>query len=114
MFKEQKMKAKVQFLSAMIIFGTIGVFVKYIDLSSSEVAFLRSFIGSLFLILVMIIWKKHISWSNLKGNAVLLLFSSIALSLNWIFLFQAFKHTTLSNATLSYYFAPVFVLILTP
>ena len=49
-----------------------------------------------------------------KVNALFLLLSSIALGGNWIFLFQAYKHTTISNAVLSYYFAPVFVLIFSP
>ncbi|MEK5147183.1 DMT family transporter [Psychrobacillus sp. FSL K6-4615] len=108
------MKSKIQFLLSMIIFGTIGVFVRYIDLSSSEIALLRGLIGSLFLTTVMFLMKKKISWAIVKANALILLLSSIALGGNWIFLFQAFKHTTLSNATLSYYFAPVIVLIVSP
>ena len=108
------MKSKIQFLLSMIIFGTIGVFVRYIDLSSSEIALLRGLIGSLFLITVMFMMKKKISWALVKVNALVLLLSSIALGGNWIFLFQAYKHTTISNAVLSYYFAPVFVLILSP
>jgi drug/metabolite transporter (DMT)-like permease len=108
------MKSKFSFLLSMIIFGTIGVFVRYIDLSSSEIALLRGLIGSLFLITVMFIMKKKISWAHVKVNALFLLISSIALGANWIFLFQAYKHTTISNAVLSYYFAPVFVLIFSP
>jgi RarD protein len=108
------MKSKFSFLLSMIIFGTIGVFVRYIDLSSSEIALLRGLIGSLFLITVMFIMKKKISWAYVKGNTLILLLSSIALGGNWIFFFQAYKHTTISNAVLSYYFAPVFVLILSP
>ncbi|CEG28771.1 DMT family transporter [Bacillus sp. B-jedd] len=108
------MKSKIQFLLSMIIFGTIGLFVRYIDLASSEIALLRGFIGSLFLMAVMFLMKKKISWAAVKGNALVLLLSGIALGGNWTFLFQAYKHTTISNATLSYYFAPVFVLILSP
>jgi RarD protein len=108
------MKSKIQFLLSMIIFGTIGVFVRYIDLASSEIALIRSLIGSLFLITVMFMMKKKISWAHVKANAFILLLSSIALGGNWIFLFQAYKYTTISNAVLSYYFAPVFVLILSP
>ncbi|WP_075618526.1 DMT family transporter [Paenisporosarcina indica] len=108
------MKSKIQFLLSMIIFGTIGVFVRYIDLSSSEIALLRGLIGSLFLMTVMLIMKKKISWALVKVNAFVLLLSSIALGGNWIFFFQAYKHTTVANAALSYYFAPVFVLILSP
>jgi len=108
------MKSKIQFLLSMIIFGTIGVFVRYIDLSSSEIALLRGLIGSLFLTTVMFMMTKKISWALVKVNALVLLLSSIALGGNWIFLFQAFKYTTISNAALSYYFAPVIVLILSP
>ncbi|MEK5215773.1 DMT family transporter [Psychrobacillus sp. FSL H8-0487] len=108
------MKSKIQFLLSMIIFGTIGVFVRYIDLSSSEIALLRGLIGSMFLTTVMFLMKKKISWAIVRVNALILLLSSISLGGNWIFLFQAFKHTTLSNATLSYYFAPVIVLIVSP
>ncbi|PGY08861.1 DMT family transporter [Bacillus sp. AFS031507] len=108
------MKSKIQFLLSMIIFGTIGVFVRYIDLASSEIALLRGLIGSLFLMTVMFMMKKKISWALVKVNALVLLLSSIALGGNWIFFFQAYKHTTISNAALSYYFAAVFVLILSP
>ncbi|WP_042348463.1 DMT family transporter [Bacillus massiliigorillae] len=108
------MKSKIQFVLSMIIFGTIGLFVRFIDLSSSEIALLRGFIGSLFLIIVMFVIKKKISWKLVKENKIIILLSSIALAGNWIFLFQAYKHTTISNAALSYYFAPVFVMILSP
>jgi len=108
------MKSNIQFLLSMIIFGTIGVFVRYIDLTSSEIALLRGLIGSLFLVTVMFIMKKKISWALVKVNALVLLLSSIALGGNWIFFFQAYKHTTVANAALSYYFAPVFVLLLSP
>ena len=69
------MKSKIQFLLSMIIFGTIGVFVRYIDLSSSEIALLRGLIGSLFLMGVMFIMKKKISWAHVKKNAFVLFFS---------------------------------------
>ena len=44
----------------------------------------------------------------------LLLFSGIAMGFNWILLFEAYKYTTVSVATLSYYFAPVIVTIACP
>ena len=73
----------------MIIFGSIGVFVRYIDLSSSAIALLRGSIGSLFLTTVMFTMRKKISWALVKVNALVLLLSSIALGGNWISLFQA-------------------------
>ncbi|MBU5265100.1 DMT family transporter [Bacillus atrophaeus] len=108
------MKSKIQFILSMIIFGTMGLVVRYIDLSSSETALLSSSIGCLFLIFVFIIMKKTIPWKLVKANAYILFLSGIALGGNWIFLYQSYDHTTLTNATLGYYFAPVFVMILSP
>ncbi|MCK1985763.1 MULTISPECIES: DMT family transporter [Peribacillus] len=108
------MKSKIQFILSMIIFGTMGLVVKYIDLSSSETAFLSSSIGCLFLVFVFFIMKKSIPWKLAKVNASTLFLSAIALGGNWIFLYQSYDHTTLANATLGYYFAPVFVMVLSP
>ncbi|MGW9103523.1 DMT family transporter [Priestia megaterium] len=108
------MKYKIQFVLSMIIFGTMGLIVRYIDLSSSETALLSSSIGCLFLAFVFFMMKKTIPWKLVKANAYILLFSGIALGGNWIFLYQSYAHTTLTNATLGYYFAPVFVMILSP
>ncbi|MCM3644009.1 DMT family transporter [Priestia megaterium] len=108
------MKYKIQFVLSMIIFGTMGLIVRYIDLSSSEIALLSSSIGCLFLMIVFLMRKRTISWKLVKVNACILFFSGIALGGNWMFIYQAYDHTTLTNATLGYYFAPVFVMILSP
>ena len=112
--RERNMKAKLYFIFSMITFGTIGIFVRYIDLAPSEIALLRGCIGSLFLLAIIIFSKQKISWTNIKKNIPVLLISSFALGVNWIFLFQAYKQTTIANATLSYYFAPVFVILMSP
>lgn len=108
------MKSKIQFILSMIIFGTIGLVVRYVELSSGERALLSSFIGCLFLLLIFFMIKKKISWNLVKSNALFLILSGIALGGNWIFLYQSYDHTTIANATLGYYFAPVFVMILSP
>lgn len=107
-------KYKIQFVLSMIIFGTMSLIVRYIDLSSSETALLSSSIGCLFLIVVLFMRKRTITWKLVKANGCILFFSGIALGGNWMFLYQAYDHTTLTNATLGYYFAPVFVMILSP
>lgn len=108
------MSVKFKLIMTMLIFGSIGVFVKKIDLSSSEIAFLRGVIGSLFLLLASFLVKHKPSMKALKENAVLLLLSGGAIGLNWIFLFESYRYTTISNATISYYFAPIFVMMLAP
>nr|WP_200903087.1 DMT family transporter [Desulfosporosinus acididurans] len=108
------MMGKLKILTTMLIFGSIGVFVRNIALSSSEIAFLRGIIGSAFLILASILVKQRPSFKAIKQNGLLLVLSGAAIGCNWIFLFQAYKYTTISNATLSYYFAPIFVMIMAP
>ncbi|WP_312472103.1 EamA family transporter [Neobacillus sp.] len=108
------MKTKLRLIMTMLIFGSIGVFVKKIELTSSEIAFLRGVIGSLFLLIASFLFKHKPSFKALKENAILLLLSGAAIGLNWIFLFESYRYTTISNATISYYFAPIFVMILAP
>ena len=108
------MKSNIQFIFSMIIFGTIGLVVRYIDLTSSETALLSSAIGCIFLTIVYISQRKNFSWKEIKQYALILFVSGIALGCNWIFLYASYDYTTLTNATLGYYFAPVFVMLLSP
>lgn len=107
-------RGKIKILTAMLIWGSIGIFVKNIDLSSSEIALLRGVIGSLFLLGASMLIKQKISLQAIRKNALLLILSGAAIGFNWILLFQAYRYTTVSNATLSYYFAPIFVMIAAP
>lgn len=105
---------KVKLLTAMVIVGTLGIFVTYIPFSSSVIACARSVLGTMFILIVMGISRKKLDWDTVKENAVFLLLSGIALGFNWILLFEAYKYTTVAIATLCYYMAPVFVIILSP
>jgi len=105
---------KLKLAISMFIFGTIGVFVKYIPLSSSVIALTRGLIGTFFLLLVVIISKSKLSIKEVKSNFCLLILSGAAIGINWILLFEAYKYTTVATATLCYYFAPVFVIALSP
>lgn len=104
-------RPKTKIIVSMIIWGTIGIFVRGIGLNSLEIAFFRAFLGGTFLILISLINKDKINKKALKNNIFILLLSGIALGANWIMLFQAMKYTTISNATLSYYFAPILIVI---
>lgn len=116
-----KLRGELKIVSAMAIFGSIGVFVKNIELPSMEIAFLRSAIAGAALIFLSLLSKrkgsaeneKHSIFEN-KKNFLLLAASGGALGINWFFVFQAYKYTTLSNANLIYYFSPVFVILFSP
>lgn len=98
----------------MLIFGTIGIFVKYIPLTSSTIAMTRGFMGAAFLLFVMLISGKKPSFSAIKKNALPLILSGAAIGVNWIFLFEAYNYTSVAVATLCYYMEPVLLIVLTP
>ncbi len=109
-----EMREKLYFIISMLIFGSIGIIVKGIPLSSAQIAMIRGIIGSLFLITVPIIMKKKPTLMEIKKNLIFLVASGAALGFNWILLFEAYEHTSITNATLSYYFAPVIVIFISP
>lgn len=108
------MKSKLKNVTAMLIFGSIGLFVKSIHLSSSEIALARGAIGTIVLLAAGRLLKYTINIKALKQNLWLLAASGAAIGANWICLFEAYKYTTISTATLCYYLAPVFVVALSP
>ena len=99
---------------SMVIFGTLGVFVRNIPVSSGELALYRAILAALLIAVYLGITKQKIPFVNIKKEVPLLLASGVAMGVNWIFLFQAYKYTTVSLATLSYYFAPVIVMVACP
>ena len=105
---------KLKMIVSMVIFGTIGIFVQYTPLSSTVIACVRSVIGALFLAAVILVTGKKPNIQAIKKNWILLLLSGGALGFNWICLFEAYRYTTVAVATLCYYMAPVFVIILSP
>lgn len=99
---------------AMFIFGTIGLFVKYIPLPSAVVAMVRGFSGAIFLFAIIKIKKQSMDKAAIKANLLKLCLSGAALGFNWILLFEAYRYTTVATATLCYYLAPVIVILVSP
>lgn len=111
--QEKKWKPYMMLISSMLIFGTIGIFRKYIPLSSGMLAFFRGVLGSIFLILFVIV-KGHKMHKIGKRNLVLLAITGALIGLNWIFLFEAYNYTTVATATMCYYMQPTIVILLSP
>lgn len=103
-------KASLQFLSAMAIFGTLGLFVRHIDTDSVTLSFLRTLIGALILGGIVLITHRPCKIEQGQGKFILL--SAVFLACNWIFLFESYRYTAISIATVIYYLAPVMVMII--
>ena len=101
-------------ITSMFIFGTLSPFVRNISVSSGELALYRAILAAVCIGGYLLFSKQPIHLKSIRKELILLLLSGGAMGFNWILLFEAYKYTTVSVATLSYYFSPVIVTIACP
>ena len=111
---KKKMDPRLTLVTAMTVFGTLGLFVRNIPVSSGELALYRAVLAALLLAAFFLVTGQKIPFAKIKKEVPLLLASGVAMGIIWILLFEAYKYTTVSAATLSYYFAPVIVTVVCP
>ena len=111
---KEKLRALLMLTLSMVIFGTVGIFRRWIPLSSGLLAFSRGAIGAAVLSVPAILTRKKSEPGAVKKNLPMLLLSGALIGVNWILLFEAYNHTTVSVATLCYYMAPVFIIAASP
>lgn len=111
---KQMKNARWMLIASMTIFGTLGPFVRNIPVSSGELALYRALLAAIFIATYLLATKQRIPFQKIKQEIPLLLASGVAMGINWILLFEAYKYTSVSTATLSYYFAPVLVMLVSP
>ena len=111
---KKTMSPRVMMMTAMAIFGTLGLFVRRIPVSSGELALYRAILATLLIGGFLLVTRQKIPFARIRRELPLLLASGVAIGINWILLFEAYRYTTVSVATLSYYFAPVIVTIVCP
>jgi drug/metabolite transporter (DMT)-like permease len=108
------MNGKMKIVVAMLIYGSIGLFVRGIELSTIQIAFLRASIGSVSLIVGSLLMNKCLPFKKGHKHRWIYFFSGALLGINWLFLFKAFEYTSISNAILVYYLAPIIVILMSP
>lgn len=108
------MKPRLLFILSMLIFGSIGLFVRQLPLSSAEIALYRAILAALSIGLYMKLSGKPFHYQLIRPRLKLLLFTGLLMGLNWVLLFEAYRHTTVSVATLCYNMAALIVTLLSP
>lgn len=111
---EESSLERIKLVVAMLTAGSIGIFLHFIPLPSAVVAMFRALLGSLFLIIVIMSKNIQLNWPAVRKNWKYLALSGTAIGFNWIFLFEAYNYTSVAVATLCYYMAPIFVILLAP
>lgn len=114
-----KQKAYIKLVFAMIIWGTLGPLVKQIPLASGEIVLARVILGLATLGIIYFASGGCRAGNTADRYAVrkdiaILFVSGAVMGFNWVFLFEAYKYTTVSMATVSYYCAPVIITALSP
>lgn len=100
-------------ISSMLIFGTIGIFRRYIPISSGLLAFSRGLLGAA--VLLIFVRARGGRLARIEPKKLLLLsLTGAAIGLNWMCLFEAYNYTGVSTATMCYYMQPTIVILLSP
>lgn len=107
-------QGRLAFIAVGAIWGTVGVCVRFLSISSTFLAFFRAIIGLVFIAGALAVMRRKINWGALKSNLALIAFSGVAIGLNWLFLFQSFLHTSVAVATIFNYLAPIYVVAFAP
>ena len=102
---------RILLLASMTIFGTVGIFVRNISLPSEEIALYRAALALILIGAFLLLTREKIKLTRPRFQITVLLLSGAAMAMNWVLLFEAYKYTTVSNATLAYYFAPTVVTV---
>ncbi|MDO5440290.1 MAG: DMT family transporter [Erysipelotrichaceae bacterium] len=105
---------KLKYISAVIIYGTIGYILHFVNLPSEIVVLCRGVIGSLFIYLYLRVTKRNIDLVAIINNIKYLIISGVALGLNWVFLFASYRVGTVAVGSLCNYMAPIILIALSP
>lgn len=103
-----------KYIAGLLLFGSNGIVASHIALSSYEIVFTRTLIGSLFLVLLFLVSKQQVQFYKNKLHLLYLVISGVAMGTSWMFLYEAYAQIGVSIATLAYYCGPVIVMMLSP
>lgn len=107
-------KAFVKYLCALLLFGLNGIVASQISMTSYEIVFLRTLIGSILLILLFLLSKGKFTFRDNLHDFIFIVISGIAMGASWMFLYEAYQQIGVSVSSLLYYCGPVIVMILSP
>ena len=96
---------------AMLIWGTLALFVKNVGYTSAEIVLGRIVFGLAFLLVIYAVSKKKSGKEVIKKFLPRLLLTGAAMGFNWVALFESYRWVDVSIATLCYYVSPVVVML---
>ena len=101
------------YILSMLMFGLNGYLVAHISIQSSQIVLVRTLVGGL-LLTALVLMRGGFDRAAVRAELRDLLLGGIALGLNWVALFAAYRMLNVSLATLIYYAGPMLVLLFSP
>ncbi len=112
---KDKLKGALLIITSMLIFGFIGIVVRTLKVPSLIVALYNFlFSGAMLFIFFLIKDKSKIIIKNYKKYLCPIILLGVFNGIGYFLYLQAFVFTTISNAVLTHYSAPIFVALLAP
>lgn len=103
--------SRLMLVISMLVFGTVGLFVRKINLPSQEIALYRAAIALVVLVIIMAATKRFPLLKEHKKELPKFLISGAVMAFNWLLLFEAYNYTSIALATLAYYLAPTLMIL---
>lgn len=102
------------YLISLVMFGSNGIFASYIHMPSYAIVFFRSALGGLALCIAFLGARKKLTALQYREDIPFLILSGIALSSNWLFLFEAYAQIGVGLGSIMNYCGPALVVLVSP
>lgn len=99
---------------SLVLFGLNGIIASRISVNSYDIVLTRTALGSLFLVALFLLTKNKFTFFKHKKSLLFLALSGISMGFSWMCLYSAYARIGVSIATLTYYFGPIIVIMLSP
>lgn len=103
-----------KYLGSLLLFGSNGIVASMAALPSHELVLLRTLIGALTLVGILMARRAPLACRNDRTSAGFVALSGVALGLSWMFLFEAYRQVGVQVASLAYYCGPIVVMAVSP
>ncbi len=111
------MKGYIKIIAAVLIWSSLGVFVRKTYLPTTSIIFYPAVIAGLIQLLILSMTGKMrsaVRTDNSANSVFLLTLVPVCFLANMLLFYFAFTHTTIANAVLTHYTAPIFVALMAP
>jgi drug/metabolite transporter (DMT)-like permease len=104
-------------IAAILIWSSLGIFIRKIDLPNQAIVYYTSVIAGVIQFTILLstgLLRREKKKAESGKGAVYLLLAPVCFIANTMLFYFAFRNTTIANAVLTHYTAPIFVAVLAP